>query len=211
MQTFDPASGSADAARVSPAASRNLEPILRVLRAHLPATGPVLEVASGTGQHAAAFAGALPGLEWRPSDPSAEARVSVEAWREEGPPNLLPCLPVDVLDEATWPAATFKAVFCANMIHIAPPEATGRLMRLAARVLTRPGGLLVLYGPFLEADVETAPSNLAFDRDLKARDPDWGLRDCDAVIAAARANGLAFTLRKVMPANNLTLLFRVWP
>jgi hypothetical protein len=97
------------------------------------------------------------------------------------------------------------------MIHIAPWTATEGLMRLATGTLVRPGGLLALYGPFLEADVETAPSNLAFDQSLKARDPAWGLRDRDAVIEVARTHGLAFTLRKVMPANNLTLLFRAWP
>ncbi|MBU1325478.1 MAG: DUF938 domain-containing protein [Alphaproteobacteria bacterium] len=211
VHTFDPAAPSPDAARTSPAASRNLEPILEVLRAHLPASGPVLEVAAGTGQHAAAFAAALPGLDWTPSDPSADARASVEAWRDNGPANLKPCLPVDVLDAETWPDATFKAVFCANMIHIAPAAATSALMRLAGRVLTRPGGLLVIYGPFLEPDVATAPSNLAFDDSLRSRDPDWGLRDRDAVIAAAGEHGLAFTLRKAMPANNLMLLFRAWP
>jgi hypothetical protein len=211
VQTLDPAIPTPEAARTSPAATRNLKPILDVLLAHLPASGPVLEVASGAGQHAAAFAAALPGLDWTPSDPSAEARSSVEAWRTRGPANLRPCLPLDVLDETTWPDETFKAVFCANMIHIAPAAATGALMRLAGRVLTRPGGLLALYGPFLEADVETAPSNLDFDHGLKARDPDWGIRDRDAVIEAARACGLAFTLRKAMPANNLMLLFRVWP
>jgi SAM-dependent methyltransferase len=211
VQTLDPAPPSPDGARVSPAASRNVEPILRVLRAHLPASGPVLEIASGTGQHAAAFAAALSDIDWTPSDPSPEARASVEAWRADGPPNLGPCMPTDVLDEATWPDMKVKAVFCANMIHIAPEAATEALMRLAARVLTRPGGLLALYGPFLEAGVETAPSNLAFDESLKARDPDWGLRDRDAVIAAAAAHGLAFTLRKAMPANNLMLLFRAWP
>lgn len=210
MQTLDPASLT-EAARSSPAASRNLAPILEVLRAHLPATGAVLEVASGTGQHAAAFAAALPGIDWTPSDPSGEARASIDAWREGGPPNLKPCRPIDVLDEATWPEETVKAVFCANMIHIAPAAATEGLMRLAARVLMRPGGLLVLYGPFVEAEVETSASNLAFDESLKSRDPDWGLRDRDAVIAAAQAHGLAFTLRKAMPANNLMLLFRAWP
>ena len=211
MQTLDAPIPSPDGARTSPAAGRNLEPILKALRAHLPASGPILEVASGTGQHAAAFAAALPGLEWTPSEPSAEARTSVEAWRERGPANLRPCLPLDVLDEATWPDARFKAVFCANMIHIAPAAATEALMRLAGRVLIRPGGLLAIYGPFLEVGIETAPSNIAFDESLKARSPDWGIRDRDAVIEAARPHGLAFTLRKAMPANNLMLLFRAWP
>jgi len=115
---------------------------------------------------------------------------------------------LDVLDEATWPSEPFEAIVCANMIHISPWAATEGLMRLAGRGLTAPGGLLVLYGPFLEADVETAPSNLAFDQSLKSRDPAWGLRDRDAVTAIAKAQGLAFTLRREMPANNLMLLFR---
>ncbi len=200
-----------DGALTSPAAARNMGAVLEVLRAHLPAAGSVLEVASGTGQHAAGFARALPGLEWTPSDPSPEARASVEAWRADGPPNLAPPQALDVLDEATWPDRPFKAVVCLNMIHIAPWAATGGLMRLAGQTLVRPGGLLALYGPFLESDVETATSNLAFDQSLKARDPDWGLRDRDAVIEVARTHGLAFTLRKAMPANNLTLLFRAWP
>jgi hypothetical protein len=108
VHTLDPALPSPDGARTSPAAGRNLEPILEVLRAHLPASGPVLEVASGTGQHAAAFAAALPGVDWTPSDPSTEARASVEAWRARGPANLKACLPLDVLDETTWPETGFK-------------------------------------------------------------------------------------------------------
>ena len=173
------------------------------------ATGPVLEVASGSGEHAVAFAAGLPGVAWTPSDPSAEARASITTWRVAcGPPNLGEAMALDVLDEATWPSEPFEAIVCANMIHISPWAATEGLMRLAGRGLTAPGGLLVLYGPFLEADVETAPSNLAFDQSLKSRDPAWGLRDRDAVTAIAKAQGLAFTLRREMPANNLMLLFR---
>lgn len=173
------------------------------------ANGPVLEVASGTGEHAVAFAAGLPGVTWTPSDPSPEARASIEAWRAaSGLPNLAKPLALDVLDEADWPSGPFRALFCANMIHISPWAAAEGLMRLAGRVLTNPGGLLALYGPFLEAEVETAPSNLTFDASLKSRDPAWGLRDRDAVAALAAANGLAYTLRYALPANNLVLLFR---
>ena len=193
----------------SPAAQRNAGPILAVLRAHLPARGRVLEIAAGSGEHAIAFAGALPGLDWTPSDPSAEARASIAAWGAEAAlPNLQAPLALDVLEPATWPAGPFSAIYCANMIHISPWAATIGLMTLAGQVLTNPGGLLVLYGPYAEADVPMAPSNAAFDESLRARDPAWGLRDRDAVVAEARAHGLALTRRVEMPANNLMLLFR---
>jgi SAM-dependent methyltransferase len=195
-------------ALASPAAARNTGPILEVLRAHLPARGRVLEIAAGSGEHAVAFAGALPGLEWTPSDPSAEARTSIAAWAgAAGLANLRPPLTMDVLDEAGWPDGPFAAVLCINMIHISPWAATEGLMRLAGRVLPV-GGLLATYGPYREADVPLAPSNAAFDESLKARDPAWGLRDRDEVAAAAKAEGLALTRRVVMPANNLMLLFR---
>lgn len=193
----------------SPAARRNAEPILNVLRAHLPARGKVLEIAAGSGEHAVAFAAALPGLDWTPSDPSADARASIAAWRAEAAlPNLQPPLALDMVDPATWPAGPFSTIFCANMTHISPWAATTGLMTLAGQVLTNPGGLLVLYGPYAEADTPLAPSNAAFDASLKSRDPAWGLRDRDAVVAEARSNGLALTRRVEMPANNLMLLFR---
>ena len=193
----------------SPAAKRNAEPILNVLRAHLPARGAVLEIAAGSGEHAVAFSAALPGLDWTPSDPSEEARASIAAWRAEaGLPNLQAPLALDMLDATTWPAGPFGAIFCANMIHISPWEATTGLMTLAGQVLTNPGGLLVLYGPYAEADAPLASSNAAFDASLRSRDPAWGLRDRDAVVAEARAHGLALTRRVEMPANNLMLLFR---
>lgn len=208
MQTLDSLTQTPDGALSSPAARRNAEAILAVLRAHLPAAGPVLEVASGSGEHAVAFASSL-GVDWTPSDPSTDARASIEAWRAKAAlPHLQPPLALDVLDPATWSSEPFKAVFCANMIHIAPWAAAGGLMALAGQVLPRPGGLLILYGPFREADVPLAPSNAAFDASLKARDPAWGLRDRAEVVALARANGLAETLRVEMPANNLMLLFR---
>ena len=192
----------------SPSIARNTDPILAVLKAHMPARGRVLEVACGTGEHALAFASALPGLEWTPSDPDEDALASAEAWRSDGPTNLQAPMRLDAADPETWPEGPFHAVFCANMIHISPWAATEGLMALAGKVLLSPGGLLVTYGPYLEADRETAPSNLAFDESLKARDPRWGLRDRNDVVEAARDQGLALTRRVEMPANNLMLLFR---
>lgn len=198
----------ADARMSSPSSSRNTKPILAVLKAHLPARGRLLEVACGAGEHALAFSRALPGLDWTPSDPDPNALASAAAWRRDGPANLKPPVRLDVADEATWPDETFQALYCANMIHISPWAATEGLVSLAARVLTSPGGLLLLYGPYLEDEVETASSNLAFDESLTGRDPAWGLRRREDVVALARDHGLAFTLRVQMPANNLMLLFR---
>ncbi|MNS46741.1 hypothetical protein D3C72_792500 [compost metagenome] len=198
-----------DGALASPASLRNAEPILRLLRAHLPKGGQVLEIASGSGQHAVFFSGALPGLDWTPSDPSADARASIAAWAAEvGTDRLHAPLALDCLDEATWPEAQFDAVVCINMVHISPWAATEGLMKLAERALPRPGGLLYLYGPYREAEVPLAPSNEAFDISLKARDPAWGLRDRDAVAALAKSHGLTLTLRMDMPANNISLIFR---
>ena len=198
-----------DGALASPASLRNAEPILRLLRAHLPKSGRVLEIASGSGQHAVFFSSALPGLDWTPSDPSADARASIAAWAAEaGTGRLQAPLALDCLDEATWPEAQFDAVVCINMVHISPWAATEGLMKLAERALPRPGGLLYLYGPYREAEVPLAPSNAAFDASLQARDPAWGLRDRDAVTALAKAHGLTLTLRADMPANNISLLFR---
>ena len=208
MQTMDPMKATPEGALASPAAARNREPILAVLRAHLPARGRVLEIAAGSGEHAVRFAGALPGLEWTPSDPSPGARASIAAWAGAADlPNLKPPLALDVLDEATWPQGSFAALVCINMIHISPWTATEGLMRLAGRVLPV-GGLLATYGPYLEEGVPLAPSNAAFDESLRGRDPAWGLRDRDAVAAAAKAEGLALTRRVEMPAQNLMLLFR---
>ena len=208
MQTMDPVTAPPGGALASPAVARNTAPILEVLRAHLPARGEVLEIAAGSGEHATAFAGALPGLAWTPSDPSAEARASIAAWSSAADlANLKPPLALDVLDEATWPQGPFAALVCINMIHISPWAATQGLMRLARGVLPV-GGLLATYGPYREAEVPLAPSNAAFDESLKARDPAWGLRDRDEVAAAAKAEGLALTRRVEMPANNLMLLFR---
>ena len=209
VQTLDSLSALPDGALSSPAARRNAEAILQVLRAHLPARGSVLEIASGSGDHATTFAGALPGLDWTPSDPSEQARDSIAAWtRQLALANLNPPLALDAADPATWPQGPFDALYCANMTHISPWSATEGLMDQAGRVLRRPGGLLALYGPYRETEVELAASNAAFDDSLKARNAEWGLRDRETVEALARSHGLAATLRVQMPANNLILLFR---
>lgn len=209
MQTMDDLIATPAGALNSPASVRNAGPILQVLKAHMPARGRVLEIAGGSGQHSIAFAGALPGLDWTPSDPSAEARASMTAWAAQAKlSNLNPPLALDMTDEAGWPDGAFEALICINMIHISPWSATEGLMRLAGSRLRRPGGLLALYGPYREAEVELAPSNADFDISLKSRNPDWGLRDRDAVAAEAKTAGLALTLRVEMPANNIMLLFR---
>jgi hypothetical protein len=152
-------------------------------------------------------AAALPHLHWRPTDPDPAALVSIEAWRgQAGLENLLPALRLDASDP-DWPVATADAIVNINMTHISPWAATEGLMAGAGRVLPE-GGVLVLYGPFVESEVETAASNLAFDASLKARDPAWGLRRRDAVEAEAARHGLARTARIAMPANNLSLVFR---
>lgn len=195
-------------ARVSPSTARNRDPILEALRARLPEQGLVLEIAAGAGEHAVHNAAALPGLQWRPTDPDPEALVSIAAWRDHaGLPNLLPPLRLDASDPDGWPVERADVVVNINMIHISPWSATEGLMVGAGRVLS-PGGLLFLYGPYIEADVETAPSNLAFDESLRSRNPAWGLRRLDAVTALAARHGLAFAERVVMPANNLSLFFR---
>lgn len=191
----------------SPATARNRDPILAVLRARLPDRARVLEVASGAGEHAVWMSRGMPGVTWRPSDPSPEALASIAAWRATaGLPNLLPPIRVDATDSATWPAEPFDALVCINMIHISPWSAAEGLMRLAAQALPD-GGLLYLYGPYLEAQVPTAPSNLAFNEDLKRRNPEWGLRRLEEVAALAARSGLKLAGRIEMPANNLSLWF----
>ncbi|MBK6862246.1 MAG: DUF938 domain-containing protein [Ideonella sp.] len=196
-----------DPRRHSPAAERNREPILAQLRRWLPARGRMLEIASGTGQHAVHFAAGLPGWLWQPTDASTSAVASIAVWRSEaGLANLLPPVALDAL-APDWPlAGAFDAIFCANMLHISPWPACSALMRGAARHLAA-GGQLILYGPFLVDGVETAPSNLAFDADLRTRDPAWGLRQLADVQAEAAAAGLALGERAPMPANNLMLRF----
>jgi SAM-dependent methyltransferase len=197
-------------ALVAPAVARNRDAILAVLKRVLPETGLLLEIASGSGEHAVYFAGALPRLTWQPSDPDAAARASIAAHaRAAGLPNLLPVIEIDA-SAPPWPMARADALLAINMIHIAPWAATLGLMQGAGAILT-PGAPLALYGPYLEANTPTAPTNLAFDADLKRRDPAWGLRDRAAVVAAAEANGLHLAERVAMPANNLILVFRREP
>jgi SAM-dependent methyltransferase len=191
----------------SPAAARNREPIAAVLREVLPERGLVLEVASGTGEHAACFAGRFPDLIWQPSDPSPDALSSIEAYvADAGLANLREPVTLDAAGEA-WPIDAADAVLCINMVHISPWAATQGLMRGAARVLGA-GAPLVLYGPYRRAGVATAASNEAFDQSLKARNPDWGLRALEAVAAEAERNRLALERVVEMPANNLSLVFR---
>ena len=193
--------------RTAPAATRNREPILAVLRTVLPERGLVLEVASGTGQHAAWFAQALPGLTWQPSDPDPDALESIAAWRATADlPNLKPPVALDAASPV-WPIERADAVLCTNMVHISPWAATQGLLRGAARLLPA-NAPLILYGPYRRADVPTAPSNEAFDASLRSRDERWGLRDLEAVESEAALNHLRFERLFEMPANNLTLVFR---
>lgn len=190
----------------APAAERNRGPILEVLRDVLE-TGTVLEVGSGSGQHASHFARALPGLLWQPSDIDPSALLSIEAWRrQEQLPNVLPPLELDV-SWFGWPVQQHEAIFSANMIHIAPWEVCLGLMRGAGTHLA-PEGVLVTYGPYRVGGAHTASSNEAFDRSLRARDRRWGVRDLEAVVTEAAAQGLTLERRVAMPANNLTLVFR---
>ncbi|MBL8308548.1 MAG: DUF938 domain-containing protein [Rubrivivax sp.] len=192
------------ARRHSPAAERNGPPILAELQRLLPARGLLLEIASGTGQHAAHCSQGLPGWRWLPSDFEAEALPSVRAWCV-GLANVLPPLTLDVL-QPQWPGvpAQVDAMFCANMIHIAPWACCAGLMQGAARHLSATG-LLVTYGPYLEDGVVTSPGNVAFDADLRARHPGWGLRRREDVEAVAAQAGLVLCERVAMPANNLLL------
>jgi SAM-dependent methyltransferase len=193
--------------RHAPSAERNREPLLPVLREVLPARGTVLEVASGTGQHAVFFARAFPELEWRPTDLEPENLESIEAWRmDEGTPNLRSPLLLDA-SAPTWPVESADALVCINMVHISPWEATRGLLRGAARVLT-PGGPLVLYGAYFIEGRPTAPSNLAFDASLRERNPAWGVRELGAVAAEARMHGLELERVVDMPSNNFTVVFR---
>lgn len=198
---------SDDARQHAPATERNREPILAVLREELPETGLVLEVASGTGEHAVHFARALPDLQWQPSDPSPEALASIAAWREsEGSANLLAPMTLDAASEH-WPLDSADAIVCINMIHISPWQATEGLMRAAGRLLP-PGAPMILYGPYRRVGHPLEPSNAAFDESLKARDPRWGLRLLEEVADCAAASGLALSRVVEMPANNLTVIFR---
>ncbi len=191
----------------SPSAERNREPILSVLREALPATGRVLEIASGTGQHAVCFARAMPGLDWQPSDADAAARASIAAWiAHEGLANVRAPLALDV-HQPDWGVDTLDAVVCINMIHISPWSATQALFAGASRRLAD-GGVLYLYGPYKRGGAHTSPSNDAFDQQLCSRDPAWGVRDMETVVALGASVGLVCDGPLAMPANNFSLVFR---
>jgi SAM-dependent methyltransferase len=195
------------ARRSAPAALRNREPIAEVLQQWLPERGLVLEIASGTGEHAAFFAERFPALEWQPSDVHPDALESTAAWREAaGLPNLRVPLVVDAAS-ADWPIDRADAMLSINMVHISPWASALGLLDGAKRLLA-PGAPLILYGPWLKDDIETAPSNAAFDTDLKRRDPAWGLRRVEDFAAAAEERGLAIEATRPVPANNLMLLLR---
>ncbi|RVQ65472.1 DUF938 domain-containing protein [Croceicoccus ponticola] len=191
----------------APATLRNREPIAAMLVELLPKTGTVLEIASGTGEHVVHFARCFPDLTWQPTDVSADALRSIAAWRDDtGLDNILPPHQLD-LTSGVWPAIKVDAIFCANMTHIAPWAATVGLFEGARQILKRDGAL-ILYGPFFERDVGTAPSNLSFDLSLRARDPNWGLRDLAQVDKLAVEHGMRRTRRISMPANNLMLVYQ---
>jgi SAM-dependent methyltransferase len=191
----------------APATERNREPIAAVLREVLPEWGIVLEIASGTGEHAAFFATLFPDLLWQPSDPDPQALASIEAWREEAKlGNLLAPVRLDA-PTADWPIARADAILCINMVHISPWSATQGLLAGAGRLL-EPGAPLYLYGPYRQQGVDTAPSNEAFDRSLKARNPEWGLRHLEDVEAEAAKHKLVPDRVTRMPANNLSVVLR---
>lgn len=196
-----------EAKRHAPATARNRDAIADMLSGILPASGTILEIASGTGEHIVHFAGAFPHLLWQPSDHDVLGLESISAWSAEaGLPNLLPPVLIDA-SAPDWPVARADALLCINMVHIVPWAATQGLMAGAGRLLSK-GAPLILYGPYIETGVETAPSNLAFDGNLRAQNPDWGLRDLTEVTTLAAAHGLRLDQRIEMPANNLSLVFR---
>jgi len=196
-----------DSRQFALATQRNRDPILDVLRTALPASGLVLEIASGSGEHVVHFAEALPDLAFQPSDPTPAALASIAAWTAEtGVANVRPPIRLDVT-ERPWPIASADAILCINMIHISPWAATVALIEGAAKILPA-GAPLYLYGPYLRREVATAESNLAFDRSLRERNPDWGVRDLAEVAGLAQRSGFSRPLLTEMPANNLSLVFR---
>lgn len=193
--------------RHAPAAARNGTAIAAVLAGELPPTGTVLEIASGSGEHAVRFAREFPALFWQPSDADPEAVASIAAWTDDSAlANLRPPIQLDAAAKE-WPRIEADAILCVNMVHIAPWIAAQGLFAGAGRILSA-GAPLIIYGPFIESGTKTAASNIAFDASLKARDPRWGLRDMADIDRLAAVAGLTRTARHPMPANNLTLVYR---
>lgn len=194
--------------RHAPAVARNREPILEVLRKVLPSKGSVLEVASGTGEHAVFFAAYFPELTWQPTDPDPASLDSIQSWQAgAGLSNLKPPVRLDVLEDTPWPMEHADVVLCINMVHISPWSATLALLERSAALLNARQGKLILYGPYLRAGVETAPSNLDFDAQLKSRNPEWGIRSLEQVTTEAARFGFASPHVTAMPSNNLTVVF----
>ena len=210
--------GAGDPRRRAPAAGRNREPILDVLRRVLPPRGTVIEVGSGTGEHAAFFAHHLPGLTWQPTDRDPEMLASIEGWRQQPgfrfgtPANLQPPLTVDLNDPA-WPTGTLSvarfpvAIVSINLLHVAPWPMAERLFAGAGELLM-PGRLLFLYGPYLVGGKHLGHGNATFDKSLRAENAEWGLRDLEAVQALGEANQFELAETVEMPVNNLSLIFR---
>ncbi|MGB0748351.1 MAG: DUF938 domain-containing protein [Magnetospiraceae bacterium] len=190
----------------SPSVARNRAPILAVLQGVLPPSGTVLEIASGTGEHATFFAGAFPHLTWQPSDPDPHAREAIDAWRVDSADTINPALELDV-HQTPWPLQAADAVVCINMIHIAPWSATPALMAGAASALPT-NGPLYLYGPFKQGGNHTSESNMEFEKWLWARNRDFGVRDLEAVVKEGEACGFALDQVIPMPANNLSVILR---
>jgi len=191
----------------SSSARRNRDPILHVLRRLLPKSGCVFEIASGSGEHAVWFARHLPGLTWQPSDPDPVCRASIAAHiAAEMVENVLLPLPIDTTEPGT-PVVDCVAMTCCNMVHISPWAATEGLFALASRLLP-PGGGLYLYGPFKRDGNHTAPSNAAFDTELRRQNPEWGIRDINELVALGKRHGLSLTETIAMPVNNLSLWFQ---
>ncbi|TNE92636.1 MAG: DUF938 domain-containing protein [Deltaproteobacteria bacterium] len=188
------------------AAHRNREPIGEVLREVLPAEGTVVEIAAGGGQHAAYFSGLFPHLRWQPTEPQADRRDSIEAWRAHtGHPNFLAPLALDV--EGPWPIARADAIYLANLLHVSPRTASTALLRGAARVLV-PGAPLCVYGPFTRNGAFTTPSNAEFDQTVKGWHPSYGIRDLEELAAEAVDYGLHLDEVRDMPANNFLVVWR---
>jgi hypothetical protein len=198
-----------DPRQFAPATARNRDPIWSMLERELPASGIVLEIASGSGEHVVHFAGlASPHLVFQPTDPNLAARASIDAWTAtSGLSNIRPSLALDA-SAGVWPITRADVVVCINMVHISPWSATAGLIGGAARMLP-PGGLLFLYGPYRRDGRHTAPSNEAFDADLRRRNPQWGVRDLEAVAELAVASGFSGPGVTEMPANNMALAFRL--
>lgn len=189
-----------------PATERNRDAILAVLRDLLPLPCRILEVGSGSGEHGAYFAPRLPHVSWQPSDPDPDCCASIDSWRADAAGGtLLPALALDA-GSADWPVKDLDVIFSANVIHISPWSVSEGLFAGAGRVL-KPGGKLILYGPFFSSEIPTAPSNEAFDESLRARNPAWGIRDIADLHALARSNGLVAAEQIPMPANNMILVF----